>query len=321
MDAGIIRESVKSDDYAGILELVQREGIGFVVIGPDQALADGLVDKLQEIQVPAFGPSAAAARIEASKAYSKKLMEQEGIPTARFAVFEDLEKAKEFLDTCEWDSGWAIKADGLALGKGVVVTSDKQEAHECLQSFLVDGDMGDAGRTIIIEERLVGKEVSGFFICDGTNSQSLGFACDYKQIYNGGEGPNTGGMGAYSPVEWLPANFSEIIKATAVTPLLNAMKKEGNPFKGMLFIGMINTNSGPKVLEFNARFGDPETQAIMPLMDSDLFPVLRASVDGTLDRLGATTIRMKRKSSVHVVMAASGYPGTGGRTVKKRRSH
>ncbi len=311
LEPNIRREKVSlGNDYADLLEFAKAEKVDFAVIGPDQALADGLVDKFAAIDIPSFGPSAAAARIESSKAFSKSLMEKANIPTARFVVFEDVKKARDFVENCEWSDGIVIKADGLALGKGVIVAESKAEALKAVDKFMLDGSMGDAGKKIVVEERLLGREVSAFYICDGDSGRLLSLACDYKQIYDGGKGPNTGGMGAFAPTGWLPEDYDSTLQSRVVTPLLQAMDAEGCPFKGVLFVGIMHTGSGPKILEFNARFGDPETQAIMPLMDSDLFPILYASMEGSLAKLPPTAIRLKPGAAVHVVMAAHGYPGT-----------
>jgi phosphoribosylamine---glycine ligase len=301
---------VSAADFAGILRLCQEKRIGFVVVGPDQALADGLVDFLEEGGVKAFGPSRAAAQIEASKAFSKELMREKGIPTARFEVFTDVQKARDFLTEVDWGDGWVIKADGLALGKGVVVCAERAEALNTVSGFLEGGAMGEAGRRIVVEERLLGREVSAFSLCDGASAVSLGFACDYKRIGDGDRGPNTGGMGAFSPADWLPTGMAEKVQAEVVLPLLSALRERGAPFKGVLFTGLMMTPSGPKVLEFNARFGDPETQALLPLLDEDLLPWLQAARDGRLAEMPAEGPRKKNLHSVHVVLAAAGYPGT-----------
>ncbi len=303
------RKPIAVDDHDGILSFVKKESIDLVVIGPDQALADGLTDKLHGVLV--YGPSQAAARLETSKSFAKQVMETVHIPTARFAVFDKAKEAIQFLKNSPWKSGWALKADGLALGKGVVVTQCLDSAIKCVESFMIHETMGSAGKKMIIEEKLSGKEVSAFFICDGNTAIPLGFACDYKTLHDGGKGPNTGGMGAYSPVAWLPENFTQLIDEKIVQPLLKELNTQNTPFVGTLFIGLMQTQAGPKVLEFNVRFGDPETQAILPLLDSDLLPVLEAASLRKLHTLHPNAIRFKRLSSVHVVMAASGYPVAG----------
>jgi phosphoribosylamine--glycine ligase len=300
---------VAASDFPGILKICVDERIDFVVVGPDQALADGLVDYLEGKGIKAFGPTQAAAKIEASKAFSKQLMKEKAIPTAQFESFSDLTEALGFLTTVEWGNGWVVKADGLALGKGVVVCSSREEALSAVKEMF-GGAMGEAGKRVVIEERLTGREASAFSLCDGENAVFLGFACDYKRIFDNDEGPNTGGMGAFSPADWLPAGTAEKVQAQVVLPLLKALKDRGTPFKGILFTGLMVDGNDFKVLEFNARFGDPETQALMPLIDEDLLPWLEAAADGALGSMPAAGPRLKKQTSVHLVMAAHGYPGT-----------
>jgi phosphoribosylamine--glycine ligase len=316
LETGVECSGVSAADFPGILALCRAKNISLVVVGPDQALADGLVDFLEGEGVPAFGPTRAAARLESSKAFSKQLMSELKIPTARFQVFSDFSAAQDFLESVEWGEGWVVKADGLALGKGVVVCLQREEALLAAGEFL-RGGMGEAGRTIVVEERLVGREVSAFSLCDGETGVSLGFACDYKRIFDGDQGPNTGGMGAYSPADWLAPGLEEEVRERVVSPLLKGMTARGCPFKGVLFTGLMITAAGPKVLEFNARFGDPETQALLPLLAEDLLPWLQASRDGKISALSPRGPRKKDSSSVHVVMAAAGYPGTGGAAIRK----
>lgn len=307
---------VSASDFEGIKKICIEKKIGFVVVGPDQALADGLVDFLNGNGIKAFGPVKEAARIEFSKAFSKQLMQEQGIPTAKFEVFEDLGKAYQFLSDVEWGDGWVIKADGLALGKGVVVCENREEALTAINEFRA-GSMGEAGKRIVVEERLLGREASAFSLCDGTGAVFLGFACDYKRIYDGDQGPNTGGMGAFSPADWLPESTAELVQESVVLPLLKALRERGTPFQGILFTGLMMTATGPKVLEFNARFGDPETQALMPLIDEDLLPWLEAASEGRLSSLSPSGPKLKPLHAVHVVMAAHGYPGAGGVAVRK----
>ncbi|RZA05994.1 MAG: phosphoribosylamine--glycine ligase [Proteobacteria bacterium] len=300
--------NISAADFVGISEFCRKNHVGFVVVGPDQALADGIVDYLEGQGLAAFGPTKAAARVEWSKAFSKEVMQAEGIPTARYEVFDALEPALSFLKSVEWGSGWVVKADGLALGKGVVVAESREEAIRTAEDFF-GGSMGAAGARVVIEERLFGREVSVFSLCDGERGVLLGMACDYKRIFDGDKGPNTGGMGAFSPADWLPNGFAEEVQNRIVAPMVEAMKKRGTPFKGVLFSGLMATKDGPKVIEFNARFGDPETQVLMPLVDEDLLPWLRASRDGTLARLSAEGPKRKNLHGVHLVMAAANYPG------------
>jgi phosphoribosylamine--glycine ligase len=303
--------AIPASDFAGLLALCEREKIDFVVVGPDQALADGIIDFLQSKGVLAFGPRKDAAQIEWSKGFSKELMKEAGIPTARFAIFAKFlgtGGAKEFLQTVNWGDGWVIKADGLALGKGVVVCESREEALRVAEEFLVHAAHGRASETIVIEERLIGREVSHFALCDGRQGVTLGFACDYKRIFDGDKGPNTGGMGAYSPADWLPADTQARVEAEIVSPLLKVLKEKGREYRGVLFAGLMITKTGPKVIEFNARFGDPETQCLLPLIDEDLLPWLLAAAKGDLRGLGRNEIRLQPKHSVHLVLAAEGYP-------------
>jgi phosphoribosylamine--glycine ligase len=309
MAADVECTGIGAGEFDRIASFAKKEGVAFVVVGPDQALADGAVDYLESRAIPAFGPSKQASRIEWSKAYSKDLMKAAGIPTAKFETFTAAPAARAFLETVEWGNGWVIKADGLALGKGVVVCADRAEALAAAEEFF-SGLHGDAGKKIVVEERLAGREVSAFFLCDGETGAPLGMACDYKRIFDGDRGPNTGGMGAFSPADWLPTGFLERVGLEVTKPLLKEMNSRGNPFKGMLFIGLMVDGADSRVLEFNARFGDPETQALLPLLAEDLYPWLRASRDGRLGNLAATGPRMKSGASVHVVAAAHGYPGT-----------
>ena len=315
LDKNIQTVDIPWNDYEELVTFAKREKIDFVVIGPDQALADGLVDKMQGAGVLSFGPSALASRLESSKIFAKNIMQKVNIPTARFSSFYDPSDAKKFLKKCSWKNGWAVKADGLALGKGVVVTSDLKEAMECIDRFMLEQTIGEAGTQIVIEERLLGKELSAFYICDSVHARLLSFACDYKQIYDHGKGPNTGGMGAYCPVDWISGDLDKSISASVVQPLLNEMKVIGSPFSGILFIGLMITEEGPKVLEFNVRFGDPETQAVLPLLDFDFLSLLLSASKKELS--GFPTFNYTSRTAVHLVMAAHGYPGTQGVGVRK----
>lgn len=307
LEPKIVATGVAASDFEAIAAFSKKNHVALVVVGPDQALADGLVDYLEERGIPSFGPTAAAAKLEASKAFSKEVMQAVGIPTARFEVFTDESAALAFLQTVEWGDGWVIKADGLALGKGVVVADSREDALAAVKDMFA-GSMGEAGKRVVIEERLIGREASAFSLCDGERGVFLGFACDYKRIFDGDRGPNTGGMGAFSPAEWLPAGTQERVQREIVEPLLGAMRARGTPYKGILFTGLMMTNSGPKVLEFNARFGDPETQALLPLLDEELLPWLEAARAGRLGELSPGGPKKKSLASVHVVLAAEGYP-------------
>ncbi len=308
---------IPAGDFERIAAFVKERRVSFVVVGPDQALADGAVDFFEGRGIAVFGPLQAAARIEWSKAYSKEVMREAGIATAKYETFTELAQARVFLQTVDWGSGWVVKADGLALGKGVVVCESREEALSTVNEFLAGGGHGEAGRRVVIEERLPGREASAFFLCDGERAVPLGTACDYKRIYDGDLGPNTGGMGAFSPADWAPAGLTEQVQAEVAVPLLKALKARGTPYKGTLFVGLMINGGKAKVVEFNARFGDPETQVLLPLLDEDLLPWLRAASEGRLDGLAPSGPRFKSLHGVHVVLAAAGYPGAGGQAVRK----
>ena len=306
---------IPGNHYEKLVSFAQKEKVDFVVVGPDQALADGLVDKMEEKNIASFGPSATASRLESSKIFAKNLMGKLNIPTARFSSFSDPSMAKKFLENSPWGKSWALKADGLALGKGVLVTEELGEALECIDEFMVKQSMGGAGKQVVIEERLTGRELSAFYICDGVEARFLNFACDYKQIYDGGKGANTGGMGAYSPPDGIPSSIEKQIHLNIVQPLLKEMEEMGSPFSGVLFLGLILTQEGVKVLEFNVRFGDPEAQTILPLLGCDLLPLLLAANRGKLSQV--PSFSYKNKTAVHLVLAAKGYPGTLGTSIRK----
>jgi phosphoribosylamine---glycine ligase len=292
---------------ADLLSRSKKEAFDLVVIGPDQALADGWADRFREEGFTCFGPSARAARIESSKIYSKALMQAAGIPTARSFSCQSLEEGKQKLDQVGDWSGWVVKADGLALGKGVVVCSSQKEAELVMQRFLVQKELGSAGASLVVEERIEGREVSAFFLCDGNSAVPFAMACDHKRLFDGDLGPNTGGMGAYCPPADLPKHFLQDVKREVADKLLLQMKQEGNPFSGMLFIGLMVQPQGFVVLEFNARFGDPETQAFLPLLAEPLSPWLLHAAKGQLRALSTEGPKFVASSAVHLVAAACGY--------------
>jgi phosphoribosylamine--glycine ligase len=263
----------------------------------------GLADRLRAAGRLVFGPSKAAARLEGSKAWAKEIMQRHRIPTARAQAFTDLDKAVAFVD--ELGGVAVIKADGLAAGKGVTVASDRDQALQALENALVRGAFGAAGSTVLVEEMLEGRELSAFALSDGERAVPLGLSQDFKRAGDGDEGPNTGGMGAYSPVPWLPPGDERevwrIVRAT-----ISACAAEGSSYSGLLYAGLILTDAGPKVLEFNCRFGDPETQAVLPRLSSDLAELLLAGARGRLDLEDAV---WSTDESVTVVMASGGYPG------------
>ncbi len=301
--------NLSSNNYEELANFALKEKIDLTVVGPDQALADGCVDIFKSKKLRVFGPSQAAAEAESSKAFAKNIMVAANIPTAEYRTFENPGEAVLFIDAVEWD-GVVVKKDGLALGKGVVVCQSKDQAKEVARLFLED----PACEKIVVEELLVGKEVSYFCLCDGKTFYTLGHACDYKRIRTNDEGPNTGGMGAYCPADWLSDFHEDEIEQRVIQPFIHEMSNRGKHFMGTLFVGLIMTANGPKVLEFNVRFGDPETQAILPLLDEDLFDLLMNCCEGKAER---RRCKLKPGSSVHVVAAAQGYPGTEGEPVRK----
>ena len=295
--------SVGAEDIAGLLSLAKEEKPGLVVVGPEAPLALGLVDELEALGIPAFGPSAEAARIEASKAFSKALMDEAGIPTAAYGVFEDAGAAKNFVS--ERGGAWAVKADGLAAGKGVLLCADSSSAHAAISQIMEQRAFGEAGDKCVVEEFLEGEEASFLAFADGETALPMASAQDHKAIGEGDTGPNTGGMGAYSPAPVLSGALEERALETVIQPAIRAMARRGTPYRGVLYAGLMVQGDELKVLEFNCRFGDPECQPLLTRMEGDLLPVLMACVEGNLHE---TTIRYTQDAAVCVVMAAGGYP-------------
>jgi phosphoribosylamine--glycine ligase len=291
-------------DIDGIVALVEAESIDLTVVGPEAPLVGGLVDLLEARGRRAFGPTAAGARIEGSKAWAKELLLRHGVATGRAEITDDVTRAVMLLDAFE--PPYVIKADGLAAGKGVVVTADRQEAIEAMESMLVDRAFGSAGDRVLIEEHLEGREVSVLSLTDGEAVLPLEPAQDFKRALDGDQGPNTGGMGAYSPVPAVDDATRRRITAEILEPTIAALAAEGVRYRGVLYAGLMLTADGPKVLEFNARFGDPEAQAVLPRLDSDLAEALLACVEG---RLGEVKVAWSPESCVTVVLASGGYPG------------
>lgn len=292
-------------NHAAVAAFCREHAIGLVVVGPDDLLADGIVDFLEQENIPVFGPSKAASEIEWSKAYAKQVMQEEGIPTARHRVFESSEGALAYLETQK--PPYVLKADGLALGKGVVIAQTKEEAEEAIRSMMDMRVHGEAGSRIVIEELLEGLEISTHALCDGERALLFPSSKDHKRIYENDEGPNTGGMGTIAPVPVVPSEQMKLVEERIVLPLLRALKKRGRPFKGLLFPGIMLTKYGPMVIEFNARFGDPETQSYMRLMKSDIVPALLASAKGDLS---GVTLEWNEGAVACIILASSGYPGT-----------
>ena len=289
----------------GLIALIQREAYDFVVVGPEQPLAMGIVDALNEMGVKSFGPIQAAAQLESSKAFTKALCDRYKIPTADYGVFTDIKEAKAFLKTMK--APYVLKADGLAAGKGVVIPETLKEAEAELKEFF-SGKFGDASKTVLIEEFMQGQEASFFAISDGKTALPLIAAQDHKRAFDGDKGPNTGGMGAYSPAPVFTDEIMATVMEKIIQPTIYGMAKDGHPFKGVLFAGLMITEDGPKLIEYNARFGDPECQVIMRRLQSDLLPILLAAEAGELDKLEAPA--WFEEPVANVVLAAKGYPGT-----------
>ena len=294
---------IGADDLDGLTAFAEREAIDLVVVGPEAPLVAGLVDRLRAAGIRAFGPTAAAARLEGSKAFMKDLCARHGIPTAAYAHFDDAEQAKAHVAAT--GAPIVVKADGLAAGKGVVVAQTVAEAEAAIDAALRDRRFGDAGAEIIIEECLTGPEASLFVLVDGRNVLPLAGAQDHKRAHDGDAGPNTGGMGAFSPTPRLDPVTERRALTEIIAPTVAAMADAGAPFTGVLYAGLMLTDTGLKLLEYNVRFGDPECQALMLRLRSDLVPALVATCDGHLDRVD---LRWHDDSAVVVVMAAPGYP-------------
>lgn len=296
--------AIALDDHAKILRFVKEKDIGLVVVGPEVPLMNGLVDELEAAGIRAFGPRANAAEIEGSKSFAKDLMKKYGIPTARYEVFTAAEPARAYIR--QEGSPIVVKADGLAAGKGVIVAMTEQEALDAVDAIMEDHSFGDAGARVVIEEFMEGEEASLLAFTDGTTIRPMISAQDHKRAYDGDRGPNTGGMGTYAPAPVMTPEMTERAVEEILKPTIAAMAKEGRIYRGCLYLGLMVTADGPKVVEFNARFGDPETQVVLPLLDSDLVTIMCACADGTL---ADVPIRWKDGAAVCVVLASGGYPG------------
>ena len=296
--------AIALDDHAAILRFVKEHEIGLVVVGPEVPLMNGLVDKLEAAGICAFGPRANAAEIEGSKSFAKDLMKKYGIPTARYEVFTAAELARAYIR--QEGAPIVVKADGLAAGKGVIVAMTEQEALDAVDAIMEDHSFGDAGARVVIEEFMEGEEASLLAFTDGTTIRPMISAQDHKRAYDGDRGPNTGGMGTYAPAPVMTPEMTERAVEEILKPTIAAMAKEGRVYRGCLYLGLMVTADGPKVVEFNARFGDPETQVVLPLLDSDLVAIMCACADGTL---ADVPIRWKDGAAVCVVLASGGYPG------------
>ena len=291
-------------DLPALVAFAVEQRVDLVVPGPEAPLGVGIADAMAAAGIACCGPSAAAARLEGSKAFAHEICDAVGIPSARWEAFDDPVAARDFVS--RRGAPIVVKADGLAAGKGVVVSETEAEALAAIDAFMADRTLGDAGARVVIEEVLTGEEVSLFALCDGANAIFLGAAQDHKRLGEGDTGPNTGGMGAYSPPPALTPALQAVAMDTIVRPVLAEMARRGTPFRGILFAGLMLTDAGPSLIEFNVRMGDPECQAILPRLRSDLMPALLAACEG---ELAAFDLRWSPDSSIAVVLAARGYPG------------
>ena len=295
---------VKATDVEAIVKLAKDEQVDFVCVTPDDPLALGCVDALEAAGIPAFGPSAYAAQMESSKIFSKNLMKKYGIPTAASETFDDMDAALAYLNTQE--APIVVKADGLALGKGVIVAQTIDEAKEAVVEMMQGGRFGKSGARVLIEECMFGREVTVLCFCDGKTIVPMRASQDHKRVFDNDQGPNTGGMGAFAPSPLYTEEIAERTMKEILLPTLHAMNAEGFTFKGVLYVGLMLTDKGPRVVEYNARFGDPETQAVLPLLESDLMEIMMAVRNQTLDRMD---IRWKDQAAACIVLASGGYPG------------
>lgn len=290
-------------DVEALAEYAARERMDYVVVAPDDPLCLGLVDLLKERGIPAFGPDRKAARIEGSKVFAKNLMRRYGIPTARYEAFEDADQALSYVQGCACPI--VVKADGLALGKGVLICQTRDEAIQAVTDMMRGGRFGTSGSRVVIEEFLEGPEVSVLCFTDGVTIRPMVSSMDHKRALDHDQGLNTGGMGVIAPNPYYTPEVARRCMEEIFLPTLEAMRREGCPFHGCLYFGLMLTTGGPKVIEYNCRFGDPETQAVLPLLQSDLFAILRATTEGTLDR---ADVRFSNQASCCVVLASGGYP-------------
>jgi phosphoribosylamine---glycine ligase len=302
--AEIANLPVKADDKNALVQTALERKIDLVVIGPEGPLAAGLADDLRAKGLAVFGPSQAAAEIESSKVFSKEFMQRRGIPTAKFSVFRDYDRALAYLH--ELEHPIVIKASGLAAGKGVIIPENPSQAETALRQIMVEKEFGPSGDEVVLEERMSGPEVSLFGFTDGNSIQVTVPAQDHKRIFDNDRGPNTGGMGAYAPVPVFAPAMAEKIQRSILQPAIDGLREEGRPFVGILYAGLMLTAQGPKVIEFNCRFGDPEAQVILPLLESDLLEILMACATGHLSEV---QIHWSKGAAACVVLASEGYPG------------
>jgi phosphoribosylamine--glycine ligase len=290
--------------FESVISIARAHRCELVVVAPDDPLGLGLVDAVQSAGIAAFGPTKAAARIESSKAFAKEIIERNNIPCSVSARFDDFEQARRYVDSRSCDV--VVKADGLAAGKGAIVTQSHDEAIDALRSLLVEGALGDAGRICVIEDKLEGREVSAHAFTDGKTVAHMPFSCDHKAIFDGGIGPNTGGMGVYSSPSWLGNEIADTIRRDVTEAVVRGLAAEGAPFSGVIYPGLFVTKEGPRVIEFNARFGDPEAEALLPRLETDLLDIMLACANSTLERLD---VRWSNNASITVMLASGGYPG------------
>lgn len=306
-NGGIARDAVcvpiSATDIPAIVRFAVEHGANYAVVTPDDPLVAGCVDALEDAGIPCFGPRANAAIIEGSKAFSKALMKKYGIPTASFEVFDDADAALAYVRQTKLPT--VIKADGLALGKGVVIAETREEAENAVLAAMRDGRFGDSGKTIVVEEYLTGPEVSVLAFTDGKTVKPMASSMDHKRAMDGDKGLNTGGMGTVAPNPFYTPDVAERCMNEIFLPTVRAMNEEGRPFKGCLYFGLMLTKEGPKVIEYNCRFGDPETQVVLPLLASDLLTVMRSTTDGTL---AETEVKIRPGSACCVILASRGYP-------------
>ncbi len=297
--------SIGAKDLDAICDFAKEKGIDFAVVAPDDPLALGAVDRLHALGIPCFGPGAKAAEIESSKVFAKNLMKKYGIPTAAYEVFTDAEAALAYLETA--DMPIVIKADGLALGKGVIIAETREEAREAIASIMCEKKFGESGSRVVVEEFLTGPEVSVLSFTDGETVVPMVSSMDHKRALDGDKGLNTGGMGTVAPNPYYTEEVAKRCMEEIFLPTVRAMKEEGRPFKGCLYFGLMVTEKGPKVIEYNCRFGDPETQVVLPLLKSDLLSVMMAVEEG---RLAEIPVEFSEDSACCLVLASGGYPGS-----------
>ena len=299
--AQCIPGSVEDNEF--LVKVAQEKKVDLVVVGPEVPLTNGIVDDMAKVGIASFGPQKAAAQLEGSKSFSKNIMKKYGIPTAKYEVFTDAVEAKNYIE--KEGAPIVIKADGLAAGKGVIVAETKEQALEAIDEIMCDKTFGSAGNSVVIEEFMAGEEASVLAFTDGKTIIPMIPSQDHKRAYDGDKGPNTGGMGTYAPAPVITEDLMKQVQTKILEPTIKAMKQEGYEYKGCLYAGLMITAEGPKVVEFNARFGDPETQVVLPLLESDLAEIMLACANGTLANCD---IKWSKKAAVCVVMSAGGYP-------------